>query len=508
MVAITRILMTTVLGSLVVTQALCADHVARARVPGIPSLQTDNGTLNYAFRIAIGDLLGNVAPYESGLLEGPAPVVYAGLDYGKPWTRDASINAWNAASLLIPDVSRDTLLSVLMRSDDGVRIGGQYWDAIVWASGAWHHYLVTGDKHFLGLALDAVTNSLAYFERTEFNSEYNLFHGPGWSDGVAAYPDAYAAAGGSSAILAWPRNNPDRISKPGYGIPMMAISTNCLYYNAYRMAEKMASALSVPPNLEWDRKASELKKAINKHLWNEEKGIYRFLIGPLGSCDHQEALGHAYAILFGVADSEKTEAIFQNQHVTTAGVPSTWPTFPRYESDDGTSFGRHSGTVWPQIQGFWADAAARCGKTKIFAHELFQLAGHAVRDKQFAEIYHPITGAIYGGMQEAGERGIIQWNATSRQTWAATAYLRMVLLGVVGMRFEEDGLRFQPCVPEGVSRIVLRGLRYREMDIDVTVEGNGSTIQEFRVNGQSAGNAHLPSLGKGNRDIVIVMGKK
>jgi len=56
-------------------------------------------------------------------------------------TRDASINAWNGASLILPDVARNTLLSVLDRTDGGVRIGGQYWDCIVWTTGAWHHYL-------------------------------------------------------------------------------------------------------------------------------------------------------------------------------------------------------------------------------------------------------------------------------------------------------------------------------------------------------------------------------
>jgi hypothetical protein len=109
----------------------------------IPALRTNNRTLNDAYRIAIGDLVGNVMPFKSGLLERPAPVILAGLDYGRPWTRDASINAWNGASLIMPEIARNTLLSVVERSDGGIRIGGQYWDCIVWATGAWHHYLYT-----------------------------------------------------------------------------------------------------------------------------------------------------------------------------------------------------------------------------------------------------------------------------------------------------------------------------------------------------------------------------
>ena len=91
----------------------------------IPSLRTDNQTINEAFRIAIGDLMGNVQPFKDGLLERPVPVILAGLHYDTPWTRDAAINAWNGASLILPEVSRNTLLSVLTRADGGVRIGGQ-----------------------------------------------------------------------------------------------------------------------------------------------------------------------------------------------------------------------------------------------------------------------------------------------------------------------------------------------------------------------------------------------
>jgi glycogen debranching enzyme len=440
------------------------------------------------------------------LLETRAPVIHAGLDYGRPWTRDAAINAWNGASLIVPEATRNTLISVLTRSDDKLRIGGQYWDCIVWATGAWNHYLYTGDREFLSVALEATANSLEYAEQTEFNPEMGLFHGAGWSDGVAAYPPEYAATGGSSAILDWPKHNPDKVSKPGYGIPMQALSTNCLYYNAYRTGERMAVELGVGGNPTWRSKAANLKKAINHHLWNPRKGAYRFFIAPFGGCDHQEALGQAYAILFGIADAEQVEAIFKNQHVTPAGVPCTWPSFPRYESPDGKSFGRHSGTVWPQIQGFWADTAARFRNADVFAHELFQLATHADRDMHFAEIYHPLSGEPYGGMQEAGSRGIILWRATSRQTWAATAYLRMVFLGLAGMRFEPDGVRLQPCLPEGVSQVELRNLHYRNLILDVTLRGNGTKVKQVLVDGQECQEPFLDNREAGKKEVAIVVG--
>jgi glycogen debranching enzyme len=356
------------------------------------------------------------------------------------------------------------------------------------------------------LALEATKNSLADFEQTEFDVQDGLFRGPGWSDGVAAYPDVYGDAGGSSGILDWPQHNPDKVSKPGYGIPMKALSTNCLYYNAYVTAEKMAATLKAPVDPQWHEKAERLQKAINSQLWDESKGCYRFLVGPFGNCDHQEGLGSSYALLFGIADARRAESVFAHQHATPAGLPCGWPNLPRYERQDGMDFGRHMGTVWPQIQGFWAEAAARAGKPDLFAHEFFNLANHAVRDKQFAEIYHPITGMPYGGIQEQQGQGIILWKATSRQTWAATAYLRMVLLGLVGMRFDTDGVRFEPCVPNGISRVDLRNVHYSKMLIGVTIWGTGTKVRQCLINGRESADHRLSAGAEGPQDVAIVLG--
>jgi glycogen debranching enzyme len=227
----------------------------------------------------------------------------------------------------------------------------------------------------------------------------------------------------------------------------------------------------------------------------------------LGNSNLQEGLGSSYALLFGIADPKRAEAVFASQRVAPAGLPCGWPNLPRYERPDGKSFGRHMGTVWPQIRGFWADAAAQAGKDEIFGHELFALAAHAVRDNQFAEIYHPITGEIYGGLQENG-RGIILWRATSRQTWAATAYLRMVFLGLAGMRFDTDGIRFQPCVPKGISTVELRNLNYRKMMIDVTVRGSGTKVKELLVNGKSSADGFLAAQDEGREAITIILADK
>jgi len=190
-----------------------------------------------------------------------------------------------------------------------------------------------------------------------------------YGDGVAAYPDRYAAdTGGSSAILDWPSHNRERAAKIGNGLPMFTLSTNCAYVHAYELLSRMAASLGRPADPAWEEKDRRLRRAINGHFWDEERGTYITLLDPGGTDDRQEAIGLAFAVLFGVADQAKESSLFRRAVLTPAGIASLWPTYPRYAKLGG--FGRHSGMVWHHAQAFWADAAAKTGHLDLFAYEL------------------------------------------------------------------------------------------------------------------------------------------
>ncbi len=470
----------------------------------LPYLTTDNPILNAAFRIALGNLVGNIQPFQDGLLDEPRRCILAGLEYDTPWTRDTAINVWNGAGLIFPTESRNTLLSVLERGEDGkVAIGGQYWDAIIWTSSAWAYYLYTGDRDFLALAFSATLNSLDRFEKNEYNLFTGLFRGPAcYGDGVAAYPDRYARTNGSSSILDWPKCNPDLTAPSGFGIPLQALSTNCLYYNAYRLLDEMAGELGKPSNPNWREKAIALKTAINSHFWKGKAG-YRYLVDDRDSCDHQEGLGSSFALLFGIASTDQERQVLDSQVITPFGIPCVWPAFERYRRTDD-SYGRHSGTVWPHVQGFWAEVAARAGEPEKFRHELIHLAGLAARDGMFAEIYHPTNGAVYGGLQEGSPDW--QWHSCRQQTWSATAFLRMVLMGLFGMRFDPKGITFHPLLPEGVTHVTLADLPYRHQNLHLTIVGSGSQVKQFTINGHKTADVFLNADGKGEQEVKIEVG--
>ena len=471
-------------------------------------LRCSDSTIERAFAIALDDLALNIVPLKDGVLEYEELVIRAGGGYEKPWTRDAAINVWNGAGLLYPEEARSTLLATLERGDGGLRIGaeyGQYWDAIISALGVWSYYLYTGDRQLLILGFEAICNSLAFLERTEFDGERDLFRGPAvYGDGVSAYPDIYArTVGGHSSILRWVGANREHTSKPGYGLPMLALSTNCLYFRVYQILPTMAEEVAAESDRNWKIMASRLREAINRHFWMPVGGHYRYLVDPFGGSDVQESLGHSFAILFGVADGEQRESLFQTQHVTAEGIPCLWPCFDRYRRDE--EYGRHSGTVWPPIQGFWAEAAARHGHADLVAGELHTLAKRAVRDGQFFELYHPETAKPYGGLQEWEGRGIVNtWESYPHQTWSATAFLRIILLGITGMRFGTNGVRFEPCLPSPLETVELEGLRYRRATIDVVVRGPGIRIESVRVNGENVP-PFVPAEANGRHVVEIAL---
>ena len=94
---------------------------------------------------------------------------------------------------------------------------------------------------------------------------------------------------------------------------------------------------------------------------------------------------------------------------------------------------------------------------------------NAVKDYQFAEIYHPLTGEIYGGRQERGN-GIVDWRAEPYQTWSATAYLRNIYMDLAGMKFDTDGIYFQPVKTNLMETMKLCNFKYRNCMLHISIK--------------------------------------
>ncbi len=471
----------------------------------MPVLRTGHRRIDQAWRCAIGDLLGNIRPYPSTWAGGDRPQILAGLFYDDPWTRDAAIQAWNGAGLLVPEAARDTLLGCLVQDGGAWRIGGQQWDAAIWITGMWAYIRQTGDRALIAPALAAARASLDGWERTAFNPATGLFHGGGcYLDGVSGYPDRYAdTVDGAGGIEHWQPRDPALAAAPAR-FPAMVLSTNCVYARAYDDAAALALAAGADPGA-WPAKAAALRAAIDRALWDEARGTYRFLADAWGGSDRQEGLGLALAILNQVADPARARRVLATARRSPAGLASIFPDWERYAGQGPGIVGRHA-AVWPHINLFWADAAARCGDRATFSGEFLALAKRTAENGHFSEVIHPETGRPDGGRQEGGRtpQGGIRWTDFApwgRQTWCATGYLRVVLRALFGLRFQLDGLRLtSPLLPDGVAQAALDGLRWRDAVLDLRVVGAGSGA---RLDGRPLAQPLLPAGLAGRHTVEL-----
>ncbi|WNV82951.1 ricin-type beta-trefoil lectin domain protein [Umezawaea sp. Da 62-37] len=494
--------------TIVVTAGSSPSSAATTRPTVTFANPTTQSTLGAAYTKALTNLLDvNTVRYDpavynqSGLMTNPPDTfIRAGGGYEQPWTRDAAVNSWNAASLLSPEVARNTLWSVVRRQSNGqliVNQDNQWWDQVVWLTAAWNHYQVTGDRAFLGDAYQATTNTITARKNTNFNSTYGLFQGPSFfNDGIAGYPappaDATESHGGF--VGSYPTDK------------IMTLSTNTLYYSAYHSAALMASALGKPANevSSLTSAADALKARINQYFWLPTKGSYGYLLhngdgAPTGQLDEsEEGTGLSFAILFGVADNDQARQIVRNAHVQLNGIVDVYPHFPRYSD---TNPGRHNVSVWPMIQGYWAEASLRAGDQGRFASEVTTLATLANTGNGFYEIYNFRTGAPDGGWQGPNNH----WGPLRDQTWSATAYLRMLYQGMLGMAFLDDGLAFGPNLPWGWGDVTVSGLRYRNATLNVTLRGAGSTIASYRLDGVTSSSRTIPKSLTGTHTVEIAL---
>ncbi|MCP9611857.1 MGH1-like glycoside hydrolase domain-containing protein [Coprobacter tertius] len=442
-------------------------------IPGLgwaQQIKTETPLIDGAFAVAVKTIDDNT---ESNLIE-------AGADYGGEWTRDISINSWNACSLLRPVAAEYSMWSVTR--DNRSKIGHQYWDQIIWVPAAYNHYLINGDKEFLKEAFICSANTMDELENKAFDSIYGLFTGPSvFNDGIAGYEEP----------IFDPKNNSSYVLDFPAAKKIKCLSTNCIYYEAYLRLADMAELLgNESAEKIYKKKAAALKDNIRKYLYDKKNNKLNYLIDADGNVHHfQEGLGLSFAILSGVVSKKEARSIIEKAHISNYGIPSVYPDFKRYSTEKP---GRHNNLVWPFVNAFWADACFKSGKSEGFMKEFVSLTELAmIKSKHsFWEIYNPVTGNPDGGWQVGRH-----WPSCREQTWSATGYLRMVFNDLLGMSFSEEGLGISPAFDllNQIGFKELTGIPYRNNTISVIFNGCGDKPKGVYVNGKKMKKAFIPA---------------
>ncbi len=432
-----------------------------------PQYSSDQKIVDALFNMSLEEAMMNIEPDST---------LRTGAKWGGVWTRDVSYSILLAFAYHEPEVAKISLMKKVNRNriiqDTG---SGGAWpvssDRTTWALGAWEVYKVTGDQEWLQTAYQVIKNTL--------DDDYKTLLSPktGMNRGESSFLDWR-----EQTYPKWMSNMDIYVSEN--------LGTNVVHYQAHRILIEMARLLGKPYQV-YEERAENIKKGINQFLWMDDKGYYaQYLYGrsALLQSPRFEALGEALSILFDVADKTQAKSIVSKSPLTPFGTACIFPQIPGIPP-------YHNNGIWPFVQSYWNLAAAKAGNEEVLKHGL-------------ASIYR--AGALFltnyeNFVAQNGDYMGTEINS-HRMLWSMAGNLAMVHRVFIGMNFQVDGIRFNPVIPEVYGGMrTLNNFKYRDADLDITVEGFGNEIAAFIVDNIVQDDAFVPSSLKGHHHVLIKM---
>ena len=439
---------------------------------------------------------GNAWKIPEGLMPS-GPVFWAG--YGFPtylYTRDTAFSSMLGTAHILPEVVASHLKHLRgLRRKVGLKVSRKHeipiagipmeqldisevefaqryntncytrrTDDIVWVLGLWQVYLTTGQDDLLPYIQREFDYFDEHFYRYFLDPADGLYRGQPTFIDVAT--DCYLGRGPSETIL------------------LKALSTNCMYLEAFRIIARIARQLGyVDQGNMMEERAENLKQAIQKSFGDNDYRFYKFENGTYS--DRKEILGLAFAVLFNVVSLDEGDALLSSYHDGDYGRPLFWPFY-------GSDRVYHDNSSWPFTEGFFALAEYKLGnKQDAIRKRMARLCRHGLQG-DFNEVLEWKTGA---------------WAGCPGYLWSSAAYLALVYKMMAGICVDEPGrIRFAPVLPKELgSRLVLSGLQFGKMIVDLHLNGNGEHVVACRMDGCEVAE---PSLIRDDRRhyLEIVLG--
>jgi hypothetical protein len=402
-----------------------------------------------------------------------------GKEWAGVWTRDISYSILLSMAYLQPRVAKYSLLKKVDKNGKIIQDTGTggAWpassDRMIWAVAAWELYKVTGDKDWLRQAYRIISKSLA--------ADYEVI-----------YDGSTGLVRGESSFLDWREQTYPVWMQPADIYASENLGTNAVHYEANLVMSQMAILLGKQKEATAYRDhAAAIKAAMNKWLWMPEKGYYaQYLYGRINRMPspRSEALGEALSIVFGIADKDKTAKMQSRVPVTAFGIPCIYPEIPGIPP-------YHNNAVWPFVQTFWLWAGARAGNERSVMESICDIYRPAAMFLTNKENFVAGTGD-YAGTQIN----------SSNMLWSLSGSLSIVYKVLFGIRFNEDGLAFEPFVPQAFGgHRKMTNFSYRGARLDIDMDGYGNRIKDFYLDGKRADQALFPANGKGRHRLKIVL---
>ena len=409
----------------------------------------------------------------------------AGANWADTWTRDAVYSIYFSYAWIMPGMSRRTLEKQTLKNpsealqDTGT--GGSYpisTDRVVWAMAAWEYYLVTGDKGWLKEAYEGLRNTALKDLHVAFDSNVNLFKG-------------------ETCSMDWRTHTyPNWFTNVNIG-ESFSSGTNALHLFLYRFLKDAGNILKVSVEEQelWHVASEKLKQSINKYFWNKEKGLFNCYLYPefmdYVASQRVGCMSNGLASILGVASPQQISEVVRNFPMYAYGAAVLYPTIP----DD---FAYHNKSIWAVWQTPLMYAAKQVRNLTVTEHLMKSLVRQSALFLTHKENLTYDTGYDCNTALNS-----------DRQLWSVASYIGMVYRILFGMELTQEGIHFNPMLPDWVgNEIKLRNFKYRDAILNISVKGEGTKIVSLMVNDKPQKASYiLPSDAKGRYDIVISLVK-
>ncbi|MFY8273263.1 esterase [Pseudoalteromonas sp. SSDWG2] len=498
-----------------------------------PVLRSGNIAFDALFALAIDEMkLDSVANIKDANYNNGQSIACDCFETGEKWnyvwTRDLAYAAHLSFGLLDPQRVKNSLEFKLSGYRDGVskpRFAAGTDDGlqIIQDTGSGGSWPISTDRVTWAFGAQAALNSLVGAEREAFAQRTLLaVSNTIENDRLVAFDNASGLYNGEQSFLDWREQTyakwlPDDLSSMATA---KAVSTNAAHYQAIRLAQQLANELGQDDKAtRYELWADELKRAINTHLWLEEKGLYSSLTA--GHFDNTvmqkyDWLGQSLAIITGIASEQQRTAILANYPHGPMGAPVIFPQQPDIPV-------YHNRAIWPFVTAYGLKAA-KLGNNESVANAAYNtlIRAAALNLSNMENLEWLSAQSIWLEKDKLALSGPVI--NSKRQLWSVAAYLNMVIDGIFGVETSPVGLTFAPYITAALKQsyfeqsdtIALKNLAYKDKRIDVLVsfseQGNGSdgvyTLKHIKLNGETlTGNTLDYAQLSANSRIELVMGK-
>lgn len=444
------------------------EWVLKNDISGYPQLTTPNVMHQAIYNLGLDEMVNAVEP-DTTLRTGKA---WAGV-----WTRDVSYSILLSMAYMQPEASR---ISLMKKVDPLGRIiqdtgSGGAWpistDREIWAVAAYEVYKATGDREWLEYIYPIIKRSLD-------------------DDALVAINPATGLVRGETSFIDWREQSHPRWMQTADIASSETLNTSIVHAQALKVLSEIADELGHKKEAKiYADRARSIADAINQHLWMDDKGyyaMYRYgrdnqILNP-----RAETLGESLAILWNIASSERAQAITENNPTTPFGVGIFFPQIadmPPY----------HNNALWPWVASWWAMANAKAGNEQGVMEAIGSIVRPAALFCTNKENFVLDNGDI-----------ATQLNS-SNMLWCLAGNIAITHKILFGIDFEKDGLAFHPFVPEALAaERELKGFKYRDAMLDISISGYGNKIKSFKVNGRET-KPFIPANATGHLMVDIVM---